>query len=473
MGGFMYKIIMTVVSLVAFSGFIYAQEKDSASKEENTQTASVDENLTNLKGKVDGLEESYLETKSTVASLSKIKVSGYIQAQYQVADVKGVLSSMYSVPSNKIASSIYGRQAFLIKRGRLKTTYDAGLSKYVLELDATQDGVGVKDAYVSFSEPWLKWFTVTMGSMDRPFGYEVGYSSSSLESPERSKMIGNLFPKEKDIGAMIEVDPQVEALDWFNFKGGVYNGMTNITDEDDDYKDLIGRAGFKAPFRELGLSIDGGASGYFGKVTDFDTTTGTNGRAFYMDGTSWKVANGQKGKTFDRKYFGVDMQMYYATPVIGGTCIKGEYIQGHHPTKGGASDFYGSGASVTAADAVYQRLINGYYVYFIQNIDAANFQLVVKYDMWDPNTKVKASDFSDATTTLTNQDLAISTLGFGGIMYLPWSNNVRLQLYYEIPKYEKLDAGKIASTNKSLYKYTKYASNNNLNMLTFRIQYKF
>jgi hypothetical protein len=473
----MRKKIMLITALMAVSNLIYAQAGDSNSKNESGQAGntsseniSMEENLANLKGKVDGLEESYLETKSTVASLSKIKVSGYIQAQYQVADVKNVLSAMYNVPSSKIAATTYGRQAFLIKRGRVKTTYDAGLSKFVLELDATQDGVGVKDANVSFSEPWMKTFKLTMGAMDRPFGYEVGYSSSALESPERSTMIGKLFPKEKDIGAMIEIDPQVEALDWFNFKGGVYNGMTNITDEDDDNKDLIGRAGFNAPFRELGLSIDGGASGYFGKVTDYDTTSG--GRAYNMNGTSWNATTGQKGKTFDRKYFGVDMQMYYATPVIGGTCVKGEYIQGHHPTKSSATDFYGSGASVTAADAVYNRLVKGYYVYFIQNIDPANLQLVVKYDMWDPNTKVKASNFSDANKTLTNQDLALSTLGFGGIMYLPWSSNVRLQLYYEIPKYEKLDKNKIASTS-SLYKYTKYSSGNNLNMLTFRIQYKF
>jgi len=476
MGGFrMKKAVTMAMSLAAIVFAAVAQNNDSTATKQgqNEKTPAVEEQIANIKGSVDGLNESYLETKSSVAALSKIKVSGYIQAQYMVADVKNSLSAMYSVPAGKVAATTYGRQEFMIKRGRLKTTYDAGLAQYVLELDATQDGVGIKDAYAAFSEPWLKAFKLTMGAMDRPFGYEVSYSSSQLESPERSRIIGNVFPKEKDLGAMLEFAQEDGPLSWFNFKGGVYNGMTNITDEDDDYKDLIGRAGVKFPFPQAGLDIEGGVSGYFGKVTDFDTTSG--GRAYKVNGTAWQVTTGQKGDLFDRKYYGADLQLYYATPVIGGTCLKGEYIQGYHPTKGGASDFYGSGASVTMADPVYQRQIAGYYAYFIQNIDPASLQLVVKYDLWDPNTQVSESDFVDnatTKTTLTNQDLAYSTWGFGALYYLPWAPNVRLQLYYEIPKIEKLDASKVAATS-SLFKYTSYTSATNLNMLTFRVQFKF
>jgi hypothetical protein len=365
-----------------------ADSADSQAKDPAQSTASTEEQIANIKGEVDGLNESYLETKATVGALAKIKVSGYIQAQYQVADVKnGALSAMYNVPGSALGKSVYGRQAFLIKRGRLKTTYDAGLSQYVLELDATQDGVGLKDAYAAFSEPWLKMFKATIGAQDRPFGYEVGYSSSSLESPERSRIIGNLFPKEKDLGAMIEFAQEDGPMSWLNIKGGVFNGMTNITDEDDDYKDIIGRVGVKIPLPQSGFDIEGGASGYFGKVTDFDTTgagTGIAGREFEPSITGWTMNTSQKGKMFNRNYFGADLQLYYATPVIGGTCIKGEYIQGYHPTKAGAADFYGSGAAVTAGNAIYERQISGFYAYLIQNIDPASLQIVLKYDVYDP-----------------------------------------------------------------------------------------
>jgi hypothetical protein len=476
----MKKSIITIVSIIGLYTFVPAQVADSMAskiKDSVQSTSSANEQLTELKGAVDGLNESHLETKATVAALAKIKVSGYIQAQYQVADVKnGALSAMYNVPGSAIGKSVYGRQAFLIKRGRLKTTYDGGMAQYVLEIDATQDGLGLKDAYASFSEPWLKMFKATIGAMDRPFGYEVSYSSSQLESPERSRMIGNLFPKEKDLGVMVEFAPEEGLMSWFNFKGGVYNGMTNVTDEDDDQKDLIGRAGVKFPFQQAGLDIEGGVSGYFGKVTDFDTTSG--GREFEPTSTGWTMNTGDKGKLFKRNYYGVDLQLYYATPVIGGTCIKGEYIQGYHPTKAGAADFYGSGASVTPGNAIYERTISGYYAYLIQNIDPASLQLVMKYDVYDPNTKVAAGDFTTANTAaaagagaLTNQDLAYSTIGFGVLYYLPWAPNIRLQVYYEMPKFEKLDAGKVASG--PMFGYTSFSSANNANMLTFRVQTKF
>jgi hypothetical protein len=460
-------LAMSTVSLLAVNTAFAQDSAATRAKDDGASSTSVDEKVATLKDKIDGLNESYLETKSTVDALKKIKVSGYIQAQYQVADVMGVLSL------NSVKSPLV-RQAFYIKRGRLKTTYDAGLSKYVIELDATQDGVGIKDAFASFKEPWMKAFAFTVGSMDRPFGYEVGYSSSLLESPERSKVIGYLFPKEKDLGAMLEFDQEDGALSFLKVKAGVYNGMTNILNENNDYKDLIGRIGFKAPFKKIGFAVDGGFSGYNGKVVDADSTGG--GREFTMDNSShsWAMTANRKKAALTRQYAGADLQLFYATPGIGGTCLKGEYIQGKHPTKSASDDFYNPSA-FPSTDAVYNREIKGWYAYFIQNIDPV-LQLVVKYDVFDPNTKVAASDFTTASTAgagaLTAADLAWSTWGFGVLCYLPWSNNVRLMAFYEIPKNEKLDAGKLATTN-SLYKYASYSSTDNMNLLTIRIQYKF
>jgi hypothetical protein len=292
-----------------------------------------------------------------------------------------------------------------------------------------------------------------------------------LESPERSKIIGYLFPKEKDLGAMLEFAQEEGPLSFLNIKAGVYNGMTNILNENNDYKDIIGRVGFKAPFQELGLDIDGGVSGYSGKVTDADSTT--TGRAYTINTTShqWDLSTGNRGKTFDRQYFGGDIQLFYATPVIGGTCIKGEYIQGKHPTKVGSDDFYNNNPPPTT-DAVFNREIMGYYAYFIQNLDPANLQLVVKYDYWDPNTKVDATDFTNTTTTLTSGDIAYSTWGFGILYYLPWASNIRCMAYYEMPKNEKLT--NVTDPKSLLFKY---ANNNtsatNLNLMTLRVQVKF
>ena len=462
----MKKISLTALSIAAFCAINFAQTKDSAvaepAQQPAQQTSSTEEKISDLKGTVDGLNESYAETKSTVAALSKIKVSGYIQAQYQAADVMKVLSL------NGFKSSAV-RQAFLIKRGRLKTTYDAGLCQYVLEIDATQDGVGLKDAYASFKEPWMKALSLTVGSQDRPFGYEVGYSSSMLESPERSRIIGNLFPKEKDLGAMLEFAQEDGALSFLDIKAGVFNGMTNILNENDDNKDLIGRIGVKVPLRDIGLDIDGGFSGYSGKVTDNNDTAKT----FNDASKAWTTVTGKKNTTFERQYFGGDLQLFYATPVIGGTCLKGEYIQGKQPTTNTGSDFYNDADPKTAAvtSPLYNREFSGYYAYFIQNIDPINLQIVVKYDYWDPNTKVDATDFTNSTTTLNAGDIAYSTWGFGLLYYIPWASNIRCMVYYEMPKNEQLSNLK---TGASLITYKdNNTSATNLNLLTARVQVKF
>jgi hypothetical protein len=461
---FLAGLIMMAAG-IGFQAFAQEVENDSASQkpavQQAAETKSTDEQLTELKGKLDGLDESYLETKGTVDKLSKIKVSGYLQAQYNRADTIGV-----------IAANVQSR--FLIKRGRVKTSYENKYAKYVLELDATQDGVGIKDAFVSFKEPWLQTIAATIGAMDRPFGYEVSYSSSMLESPERSKVIGVLFPKEKDIGAMLEIAADEGLFYNVNLKAGVYNGMTNILNENDNNKDFIGRLGFKLPLADAGLDIDGGISMYSGKVTAMDTTGG-KGVSYAIDNKVWKsTPASQLHSTYDRQYTGFDVQLYYATPGIGGTCIKGEYTFGKNPGTHAKYDPYGL-AAPALTDNVYTREMAGWYAYLIQNVDPIGAQFVLKYDVFDPNTKIDKGDLVDtlsgAATGLNAADVAISTFGVGMIYYLTWDPNVRIMLYYEMPKYEKVSASGVQRGAASpLYYYT---TDHKLNQLTLRVQYKF
>jgi hypothetical protein len=96
---------------------------------------------------------------------------------------------------------------------------------------------------------------------------------------------------------------------------------------------------------------------------------------------------------------------------------------------------------------------------------------VLKYDYWDPNTKVASSDFTNATTTLTAGDIAYSTLGLGLLYYVPWASNIRCMLFYEMPKNEKLTN---LTTGATLLQYAvNNTSKTNLNLLTFRVQVKF
>ena len=448
-----------------------------------------DEKLTEWKGQLEGLNESYLETKSIADRLNKIKVSGYVQAQWQLADSAGVPSKAggdfpFSVANWHDASppeslryldTLASRQRFLVRRARLKTTYDAGTSKYVLEIEVLPAGASIKDANVTLVEPWLKTFSSTFGIMDRPFGFEVPYSSSSLESPERSRIAQTVFPGEKDLGAKLEITPP-ETMGWlqhFNLKGGLITGMGGNTPsftEVDKKVDFVGRAGFQIPFYALNMEIDGGFSAYLGTVVNRNDTAYTSKDSlvstFVMtDQTVQRnslpdtiitltdtiktrgvsLSLGNKDNLFDRTLYGVDAQIYYDIPIIGGASLRGEYLWGKMP-----GTFVSNSPNYSPAfplAGLIERKVMGWYLMWVQNI-GKTFQGVVKYDVFDPNTDVEGSDIarifineinSPPPTHLTTiADLKYSTLGLGFNYY--WDENVRLSVYYDIVTNENVNA---------------------------------
>ncbi|HLP18003.1 MAG TPA: porin, partial [Bacteroidota bacterium] len=387
-------------------------------------------------------------------ALKKIKISGYIQSQFQVADSDGIAS----VAGGNFPTGVHSR--FAVRRGRVKFNYDNDLTQYVLQIDVTQGGVGIKDAYISIKEPWLRTFSLTSGIFDRPFGFEISYSSSNREAPERSRMYQVLFPGERELGVKIEATPEKGPLSIFNFKGGFFNGVLNTANENDNNKDFIGRLGTALQFDEAGLAIDAGASIYSGKVRSNSTQSwAVSGTQFIRDTTAF-------GKYFDRTYTGVDLQLNYDLPVIGGMSLRGEYISGKQPGTGSSNSFYNNGwiSSTPAVNTpVYNRNFSGYYVNYVQNIGLSN-QFVVKYDVFDPNTDIEGTGIGAAGTNFSAADVKYSTLGIGWVYH--WDANVKFTVYYDMVKNEKVNAsatGSLAAFRDDLKD----------NVLTVRMQYKF
>ncbi|MDB5048493.1 MAG: hypothetical protein JWO30_1564 [Fibrobacteres bacterium] len=445
----MNKLMLLPFLLMAF-GAAKAEEADTAKTQ---QAATPDEAVTNLKGQVDGLNESYLETKGTVDKLAKLKVSGYIQAQWQHADTNGGAAGAFA--GGGFAST--SNQRFQLRRVRLKTTYDAGTSQYIMELEARPSGVALKDAEVILKEPWLNTFSLDLGLMDRPFGFEIPYSSSAHEAPERTRVYQTVFKDEKDLGVKVEINPteKMGFLQYLNLKSGLYTGTAGYGggtgDEIDSTVDFIGRAGFKAPFNDLNLAIDGGVSYYQGYIL------GVNDTMFTLSGTALAPSTGVKNHLFDRDVMGGDMQIYYSIPVIGdvlgGTSIRGEYLAGKTIGTLGASQPYGASTS-----AMVERNFMGWYASWIQNWGSM-FQSVIKFDVYDPNTDVEGSDVGVAANgKLSATDLQYTTLGMGLIYY--WDANVKLTAYYDMITNEEASAG---AFSKDL----------NDNVLTLRAQVKF
>lgn len=437
-------------------GTAKAEQGDSTSQKPVDQS----EELGKLKGQIDGLNESYLETKTTVDNLAKLKVSGYIQGQWQHSDSIGGPSKAggnFAVNTDR---------RLLIRRSRLKTVYTGTNSKYTLEFEALPSAVSVKDVEIEMDDPWLKTFALILGVMDRPFGFEIGYSSSALETPERSRFEQAFFNGEKDLGTELVVAPgsDMGMLQFLNLKAGLYTGMGGNVDEIDHDLDFIGRLGFKAPMADLNLDIDGGFSVYMGSVRNASDT------AFDWVDTTFTRSLGHKLEQTDRKVYGLDGQMYYDIPVIGGTSLRFEYEWGTMPTTAGSNSPYvpttaigpNSGAAI-GAPVLWNRNVAGWYLTWVQNLGSV-VQGVVRYDYFDPNTDAAKDDIGRPGTNLTAADVAFSTIGFGGIYH--FSGNLKLSAYYDVVNNEKVNA-------KAAGGLAPYVNDLNDNIFTFRAQVKF
>ncbi len=393
--------------------------------------------------------------QSLLQNLNKIKISGYLQGQFQVADSTGIKS--YAGGDFPAASD----KRFSLRRGRLKAMYDNTLTQFVLQIDVTEKGFAIKDVYGKLTDPWLQTFGLTVGVTNRPFGYEIGYSSSMRESPERGRMSQILFPGERDLGAMLTIEPpKTSSFNFFKIEAGLFNGTTGSASDFDKRKDFIGHLILRKSLVRETMKLSGGISYYDGGWR-LDTArffskviTGDDGVKIFEKDPDPET----KGKIMRRNYYGLDFQASYETPVIGMTTIRAEFIGGTHTGLKSSNDspkeLPVDSKTKLQADA-YQRNFIGYYLYFLQNIGPLPLQLIVKYDLFDPNTDVKGNDI---TAVLGAGDIAYTTTGLG--LAYRFDSNIRFTAYYDMVTNEKTQ----------LSGYTKDLKDN---VFTLRMQYKF
>lgn len=440
----------------------WSQEKEPATKSE----------LEELKAIVDGINESATEYRNYVDLLRKIKISGYLQTQFRLTDVNGAPAQFsggnFPANSNKL---------FQVRRGRIKVNYDNVLTQFVIQFDAIQTGFTLKDAYLSITEPWLQSFGFQMGVFDRPFGYEISFSSNMRETPERSRLFQTLFPGERELGAKLFFAPQLGNLTFLRADVGVFNGSGPTANEFDSYKDFIGHVGAQFPFDNIGAELDLGVSGYLGSVRNNTKFLWQNGER-QVGGVVFKGFNVDSslshfGDGVARRYFGVDAQFYYDVPGIGGLALRGEYIAGRQP---GSSDLIAAtnsdgnnkttvSPSSQPSGPIFLRNFAGWYVNLVQNI-GTDHQLLVKYDVYDANTDVSEMELA-VPNNLSPADIKFSTLGLGYVYH--WDGNVKFVLYYEWVKNETFTQTG-AVKNASL---TPFQNNLRDNVFTFRVQYRF
>ena len=355
---------------------------------QDATTDSLKERMDETAGKVAGLEERLGIAETDIAGLKKLKISGYVQARYEYHDdaSSGPLQGTVSTTSSNQGKLL---NRFFIRRGRVKTTYQATPHALgVVYFDGSASGVSLKEAYVAVTEPRSK-VTTTLGQFNWLFGYEISFSSSKREFPERARWSRALFPGERDRGIKLERPFLLMGKYNLNLQAGVYNGNgiddRNFVDKDPNkWKDFIGRAAF-------GLGhLDFGLSGYWGKQFNPKDS-----------------ASPLSPSTTDKIRYGADAQFFYELPVVGGGVLKAEGVLAKEP-KNQSKPFLSRDTTRDAA---------GFNVVWAQNLKE-KFQWISRVDFYDPDQDIDKDHFI--------------TYGFGLIYF--WDGASKLKLVYEIPK---------------------------------------
>lgn len=385
-----------------------------------------------------------------------------------------------SISVNSASGGYFDRginNRFTLRRGRFDVAYTDKYSELKIEMDLTERGLAVNDFYGKLKDPWLDVFSLTGGIFCRPFGYELGYSSKLRDVPERSLLSQTIFPNERDLGAMLSIKaPDSSKAHGLIFNFAVFSG--NNAKAETGYKDLVGQLRYERDFGTKTIFHLGvGVSGLYGNVrhtydlgnpdpqgqkyifvNGYTDTTTTKG--FVIDSAK-TFATGRYGGKVPRYYYGADIQLGVKWK-LGNTSIQAEYMAGQQVSKetnlvnpynfttyppsgpqlGVSWSFFNPPSSYNPAllktlDApahTFIRRFSGGSVTFMHEFAKPKFFITVRYEWYDPNTKVKgteikSSDKNGNLTFLSPADIKYQIIQ-AGIGY-KFTKNIKISFHYD------------------------------------------
>lgn len=360
------------------------------------------------------VEQQEEKVKLSSLKVDGLKITGYIQTQWQYAQQEGV-EAFASCGAFELNSD----NRFSIRRGRLKISYTTGIMTMVVQPDFTEKGVNIKDIYLNLTGK-SKVIGGQVGLFDRPFGYEISYSSSKRESPERSRVFLTLFPGEREVGAMFVLKGKEGLLQDFTLNAGLFNG-NGIGKETDSRKDFIGRLAYlkKSSNLEYGAAFSYYNGGVLNPVLY---------NYSYQKGIGYVQSVVEADTYSKREYFGVGAQVLYKGS-LGKTNVRAEYLWGTQPGTYGDNANPGGSSFGAGSLPLYQRNFRGGYVIVAQDIAKTKHSLVFKYDYFDPNIEISGDEIGDLGGT-TAADIAYNTFGVG--YTYSWTKNIKTTAYYDI-----------------------------------------
>jgi hypothetical protein len=411
---------------------------------------------------IDTTKELGRSTFQTLDRLNHIRISGYMQPQFQVASEKGAAN--YS--GGNFAPQSDNR--FMLRRGRIRFDYartdteGRNQMQFVFQFDGTERGVFIRDFWGRFWENKWELFHFTTGMFARPFGFEINLSSGDRETPERGRMSQILMKTERDLGFMASLEKRKKTSGWkfFRIDAGIFNGQgLTAPNEFDDYKDFIGQLVIKSQKIANNLTLGGGVSALYGGLVQNSTysfrMTETSGMPMFVADSLTSMP----GDKLPRQYYGINAQLKYKTG-WGFSELRGEVWKGTQTGTQQSSETPNSVMIQPDAKFLpfYVRPFKGGFIYYLQNIVNEKQQVMLKYDWYDPNTAVAGQTIGSAGTNLGEADIRFSTLGAGYLYH--FNENLKVVFYYEWVRNE----------TTSLVDYTADRSDN---IFTLRTQFRF
>jgi len=191
---------------------------------------------------------------------------------------RGIYNHSFNMPKvrGRIHFPANADNRFTLRRGRFRMDYlrldndNYPAAHLVFQFDGSEKGFAIRDFWGRVFENKWHLFSLTAGMFARPFGYEVNLGSGDRESPERGRMSQLLMRAERDLGAMLTLEPRKRSNKWSWLRADVAvmngQGLSGTVDYD-SHKDVVARVYSKAQhLNRHGWTLSGGVSVYEGGI---------------------------------------------------------------------------------------------------------------------------------------------------------------------------------------------------------------
>jgi len=287
-------------------------------------------------------KEEAISFKDLERQVKQHTLRGYMQVRALSDQSSQRADSLSDLWSSEGARNNRNRDTFFIRRARIqlggKLTDQAGyqidfdvagpLSSNERNQDLPTANLRTKNAYFQWAGLSKGW-DVQIGQFKNPFSFEIPYSASSLEVPERAIVLSQLFPRQT-------YDRGIKLLGQegsFRCHIALVNGNGESRWDENRHKDIAARVTYAFPTVTVGASL------YRGEAFKDKATDVTKNRFGLDVETNWKAGH-----------------------------FRAEYIRGKD-------------------DTIQKR---GWYALVRQNL-APSWDIVGRYQEFDPNTSLSGT----------------------------------------------------------------------------------